>query len=71
MLYKTIITQKYAGKTALGPTSSRDEASRLARSWMEAMAGLISGSGGRQADPVTNVAIKGWENGEPVDDDEE
>ena len=58
MAFFATIVQKYSGDTRLGPTDTRDEASRLARAWIEAHAPAIGGGPGRQEDPVRRVDIQ-------------
>jgi hypothetical protein len=44
-MFKAIIKLRYSGSIEMGPTDSRDEASRLARAWIEANPGSRNENG--------------------------
>lgn len=41
-MYEAKVNTNFGPQIALGPTQTRDEASRLARAWLDAHAGVIS-----------------------------
>jgi hypothetical protein len=54
-MYQVKIVRFQSAHVVLGPTETRDEASRLARAWLDAHAGTIAAA---RFDPVTRVIIR-------------